>query len=238
MRRFEYARDPKRDQVTTLGLVVLQADETIEDEFRTLIPRERTVLHHTRVPSGAAVTPETLREMEAHIPAAVRLLPPRTRFNVIAYACTSGATMIGETRVAKAIQSVHPEAKVTNPLTAVKEWLMHHKIRRIGLLTPYVPAVTAALEEALAAVDISIAASGSFFEEDEYSVVRIAADDVYFAIENIAAAGSCDAIFVSCTNLPTQKILDFAARQIGKPVISSNAALAWHMLKLANQPAH
>ncbi|MCB1491752.1 MAG: aspartate/glutamate racemase family protein [Rhodobiaceae bacterium] len=233
MRQFDYARDKRRDRVATLGLVVLQVDETIESEFRTLIPDDRTVLHHTRVPSAEHVTPDLLRMMEGHIAHAVQLLPPRTLFDVIGYACTSGATMIGPERVATLVNSVHKEARVTDPLTAVKAWLTNRKARRIGLLTPYVPEVTTALVDALGEVDISVTTSGSFFESDEYAVARIAADDIFYAIENVAASGSCDAIFVSCTNLPTQKILALAARRIGKPVISSNAALAWHMLKLA-----
>ena len=36
----------------TLGLVVLQADETIEYDFRRLLPMEEVALYVTRVPSG------------------------------------------------------------------------------------------------------------------------------------------------------------------------------------------
>ncbi len=42
-----------------------------------------------------------------------------------------------------------------------------------------------------------------------------------------------DAVFVSCTTLRVAGIVEAAERQLGKPVISSNLALAWHSLRLA-----
>jgi len=42
-----------------IGLIVLQADETIELEFRHLIPAEVEIFV-SRVPSGEEVTPDTL----------------------------------------------------------------------------------------------------------------------------------------------------------------------------------
>jgi maleate isomerase len=47
----------------------------------------------------------------------------------------------------------------------------------------------------------------------------------------------CDAVFVSCTNLRVAEIAEEAERRIGRPVLSSNLALAWHMLTLAGLPA-
>lgn len=38
---------------------------------------------------------------------------------------------------------------------------------------------------------------------------------------------------ISCTNLRCLRIIPEVEAQIGKPVLSSNLALAWHMLRLA-----
>ena len=48
----------------TFGLVVLQSEEALEDEFRYFLRDRCVVLHHTRIPSGEAVTLETLGAME------------------------------------------------------------------------------------------------------------------------------------------------------------------------------
>ncbi len=238
MMQFNFIPDPKRDQLRTLGLIVLQADETIEPEFRSLIPDDKFLLHHTRIPSGRDVTPDTLAQLEADVPAAVKLLPQRTRFDVIALACTSGAATIGSDRIAALITSAHPEAQATDPLAAIKAWLRDRTISRIGLLTPYVPEVTDTLIERLGEDGVTVSSSGSFNESDEHRVARIAPADILLAIENIAASGDCEAVFVSCTNLPTLGILNLASRQIGKPVISSNSALAWHMRTLTDTLTH
>ena len=59
-----------------LGLIVLQTDETIENEFRQIFDAPTTALYHTRIKSAPNVTAETLATMEAEIPAAVAMFPP------------------------------------------------------------------------------------------------------------------------------------------------------------------
>ena len=41
-------------------------------------------------------------------------------------------------------------------------------------------------------------------------------------------------MFVSCTSLRVAEILPQAEQKLGKPVTSSNHAMAWHLLRLAN----
>ena len=43
----------------------------------------------------------------------------------------------------------------------------------------------------------------------------------------------CDAVFVSCTNLRAANVIQDAESALGIPVVSSNQALGWHMLRLA-----
>jgi len=42
-----------------------------------------------------------------------------------------------------------------------------------------------------------------------------------------------DAIFLSCTNLRTLDVIAPIEERIGKPVLSSNLVLSWHMCRLA-----
>lgn len=216
-----------------LGLIVLQADETIEAEFRTFIGQDGVALYHSRIPSAPDVTAETLARMEAEIPAATRLLPDAVRFDAIGYACTSGATIIGSANVAQAIRTVKPGAATTDPLTAAKAAFRALNVTQMGFVTPYVATVSQAMRDSLEADGLSIKAFASFEQSDEHTVACIAPSSVLQAICDIGSMPDCEAVFVSCTNLRTAKILATAEARLKKPVVSSNQALAWHMLRLA-----
>lgn len=212
-----------------LGVIVLQTDETLEAELRRAMPADISLLH-SRIPSDPEVTPETLARMAAALPEAARLLPSVARPAAIAYACTSGATVIGRDVVAAAIRQHHPKAATTDPISAVIAGLRALGARRIGLLTPYEPPVSARMRALLESEGFEIAAFASFEQTEEAVVARIAEAST---LEAIRAMPPVDAIFASCTNLRTFGIIEAAEAATGVPVISSNSALAWHLLRLA-----
>lgn len=234
MKRLNYSEQEYVKPGTAVGLVLLQTDEVLENEIRQMLP-DGVALFHSRVPSGDEVTAETLAKMEAEIPRSVALFPPKGELGIVAYCCTSGSTVIGETNVAKAVHSILPNVKVTNPLTAVKANLAALGAKRIGLLTPYEPHVSHAMADNLTDHGFEITSFGSFYEKEEAKVTRISAASILEAVEEIGAGDQCDAVFASCTNLRTADILEEATKRIGKPVISSNSALAWHIRHLLEQ---
>ncbi len=231
--RLEFETDSGSGARATLGLIVLQADETIEPEFRSFAAADGVALYHSRIPSDPDVTPETLARMEAKIPASVRLLPTGLDFDVIGYGCTSGATIIGAEKVSRAINTIKPDTPTTDPLTAIKAALQALGARRIGFLTPYVAEVSRAMRQNLEASGLEIAAFGSFEQSEERVVARIAPESVLRSILDVGGAAECDAVFASCTNLRTLDVIEAAEDALGKPIIASNQALAWHMLRLA-----
>lgn len=219
------------------GVIVLQADETLEAEFASLFDRPGLALYHTRIPSGAEVTPETLQQMESELPRAASLLPSAGALDVVAYACTSGATIIGPEKVAGAIRTAHPDAKTTDPLSAVLAACQNLGIRKLGIVSPYTADVCTAMNELLQQNGLTISAFGSFEQSEEAVVARITPQSAFEAICAVGRDGDIDGVFASCTNLRTFGIIDRAEAAIGKPVITSNQALAWHMLTLANAMA-
>lgn len=216
-----------------IGLIVLQTDQTIEHEFATILRRDDVALYHSRIPNAMDVTPETLKQMEADIPVAAALLPAQFDFDVIGYCCTSGATMIGEDCVDKLLRHVHPNAQTCNPLTASKAALAALGLKRIALITPYAPAVTSEMRANFNESGIAVNAVASFNQSDDFKVARISSQSIQNAVELIGARDDCDGVFVSCTSLRTLPILAAAEANLGKPVISSNQALAWHLMRLA-----
>ncbi|MEP3045645.1 MAG: aspartate/glutamate racemase family protein [Roseibium sp.] len=216
-----------------LGLIVLQADETIENEFRPLFDLDGVTLNHTRIKSAPDVTPETLMSMKAGLTGAATLLPNARPLNVIGYGCTSASTVIGFGEVAKAVQKAHPTAKVTNPAAAVLTALEHLNVKKVGVVTPYIPVVSQAVVSLLEDNGFEAVSVGSFGQSEEAVVARISPASTKDAICAVGKAPDIDAVFASCTNLRTFPVIEECEKQLGKPVISSNSALAWHMMTLA-----
>lgn len=219
-----------------LGLIVLQMDETLEAELRTVFNQPGVALFHTRIPSAEEISPQTLKQMEVELPGVAGLLPSTEPLTVVGYGCTSGATVIGSDKVAALINQVHPDAKVTDPITAVIAALKSLNISKIGFITPYVAEVSAAMRDLLGKNGISVSGVASFEQSQDPVVARISPASILDAVIAVGKDEAVEAVFVSCTNLRCFDIIETAEEKIGKPVISSNQALAWHMLKLAELP--
>lgn len=230
MQQMPYQTQDYFADAKAVGLIVLQTDEVMEDELRQWLPNT-TRLYHTRIPNDDVITEDTLNAMHAHLPQVTRLLPP-VDYDVLVYGCTSGATFIGEQRVSDAIHTVLPGVAVTTPITAVKAQLKHLGVKRIGLLTPYEPHVSEAVQQHLQGAGFDISSAVAFFEKQDKLVCRISEDSIRQAVKTLAAT-DCDAIFGSCTNLRIAGILDELNHTSGKPVLTSNSALAWHIQQLA-----
>lgn len=231
--KLPFESDGGKSAVAALGIVVLQSDETLEAEFRTIFDVSGVALFHTRIPMMPEVTPATLQQMHNDLPQAASLLPTAKPLDVVGYGCTSGATVIGADNIAKAIQSKHPSAKVTDPITAVMAACRHLGVSNIGLVTPYIETVSAAMRTLLENNNINVVEFGSFEQIEDAVVARIAPRSIYQAICEVGKADHVDAVFASCTNLQGFDIIEEAEAIIGKPVITSNQALAWHMCELA-----
>jgi maleate isomerase len=216
-----------------LGLIVLKTDETIEQDFRRFAADPSIALYHTRIESAPNVTPETLRQMAARIPGAAALLPDDTPLAVIGYGCTSASTVLGEVRVAELVRSVHPNAAVTNPLSALKAAATALGVSRLGLVSPYIRSVTDALEAEMQKSGMPFVAATVFGQEEERDVARSARGALREAAEELARDGAVEAIFASCTNLRAASVIQETERSTGKPFLCSNQVLAWHMMRLA-----
>ena len=231
--KLKFKTDSGLGSRANIGMIVLSSDQTLELEFRTLLDFEGVALYHARIPNEMDITEETLAKMEAELPITASLLPGSFNFNVIGYGCTSGTTVIGEDRVEKAIRTVHPGIPVTNPLTACKAAMRALKLKRIAFLTPYEPSITKAMRDNLMEEGFQIPVTASFFESDDFVVGRITSNSILESVKKIGAHSECDGVFVSCTNLRAASVIEPAEEYLGKPVTSSNHALAWHLLRLA-----
>jgi maleate isomerase len=101
-----------------IGLIVLATDQSIEHEFRCLLNLPGVAVYHSRIENSPNITPETLAEMADGITDAARVIMPGLPMDVIAYACTSGAMVIGADAVAEKIHAARPGVACTTPMAA------------------------------------------------------------------------------------------------------------------------
>ena len=218
-----------------LGMILLSVDETLEYELRRALAGREVNLLHARIPARGDVTPDDLESMTGEMTATAALLPQG--LDAVGYACTSGATIIGAERVEALVQMAHPGVPVTNPLSAVIAALGEMGLSRIALVSPYIEEITQPLRAALADHGIETVSEVSFGQKEEHTVARITEASTRAAIVEAAQAPGVEAVFTSCTNLRTFGILEEVEAELGVPVISSNSALIWHLLRLSGQAA-
>ena len=219
-----------------LGLIVLQVDEPIEGDFRRIIPPDAAQLHVSRVPSGDALTPETVSVMETKLAASAALLPPASRFDVVGYACTSGTALIGAERVRTLVKQGVATRQVTDPLSAAVAATEALGVKKLGIVSPYIATVANSLSDAFRDAGITVAETLSFGEDVEARVARISPASISEAAVALARRGGLDGIFISCTNLRTLSVIEPLEKEIGLPVLSSNQVLAWHMARISPAP--
>ncbi len=229
---FPYGTADRLGHRATLGLIVLQADETIEHDFRRMLPVNGVTLYASRIPSAGDVTGDTLAQMRDDLPGAAALLPRGLNFDAVGYGCTSGTSVIGAMAIADLVRSGVNTQEVTEPVTALIAACSALNLRRLAFLSPYIAEVSAVMRNTLADHGVASPVFGSFDEAVEARVARIDGASVIAAATALAAEGGVDGLFLSCTNLRTLDVIAPIEEETGLPVLSSNQVLAWHMARL------
>jgi maleate isomerase len=216
-----------------IGLIVLATDQTIEHEFRLILRQPGVAYYESRIPNSSSITPETLKDMEGLIEDRAAVILPGMDLDVVAYGCTSASMVIGEERVFEKIRAARPGVACTTPITAAFAAFDALGVKRLGVLTPYRQDINDFMRDYIVQRGYEVPAFGSFNEENDSIAARISPDSIRDGIAEVAGAVDVDAVFISCTSL---RLVEHAAaieEAIGKPVTSSNHAMAWHCLRLA-----
>ncbi len=220
------------DRAPAFGLIMLQTDSLVEPELGPLFHGLGYRTYHNRIRCTPEVHPETLMTMSEVMTQTAAMFPTEIGMAAIGYACTSGATILGETRVAELIGAAHPGMPVSNPLSGLKAACRALGITKIGLLSPYVANVADAMIASLKNDGIEVGAFASFEQAEDHTVGRIDPRSTLKALIEIGR-DDCQAVFASCTNLRAFEVIEEAEAAIGKPVMCSNQVMAWHMLQIA-----
>ena len=227
------------DSAVRFGLIALDSDHVSERELRYMLPADASELFVTRVRHGGKCDLQHLAAMSDELARAASLLLPGTGVDVIAYGCTSGTVAIGIDTVQRAIDSACPGTPVTTPITAARTALEALGARRIVMLTPYIDEVNEMLAEHLAREGVDVLTLASFGLHTDIEITSVPQDALAQAAARLDLTGA-EALFICCTALRTARVIEPIERSLGLPVISSNQAMVWDMLRLAGyrDPVH
>jgi maleate isomerase len=216
-----------------IGVIVLGSDQTVEYEFRRLLDLPGVAFYESRIHNAATVNPETLKAMESGIADCTARILPGLPLDVVAYGCTSGAMVIGDENVTARIHEARPGVATTTPMAAAFAAFKALGCQRIALLTPYIDEINQAMRAHIMGGGFAVPVMGSFNEENDNKVGRISIESLGRAALELGRSELVDAVFVSCTALRLVDGVEQLEAELGKPVTSSNHALAWHCLRLA-----
>lgn len=149
---------------------------------------------------------------------------------VVAYACTSGSFVRGvrgEYEIQAAMIGAGAPAAVTTS-GALVEALDVLGVQNVAVATPYLPSVTDRLHDYLHETGRTVTSSAHL------GLSRYIWKVPYSQVRNLVLEADhekAEAIFVSCTNLPTYDLIGPLEEQIGKPVITANQVTIWSALR-------
>ncbi|MFI0778439.1 decarboxylase [Streptomyces sp. NPDC021212] len=211
--------------------VVAPFDFALDRELWRWVPDEVS-LHLTRTPFvPVEVSLDLARLVSEHetLQDAVRALSAVAP-EVAAYACTSGS-FVGGVAGERAMCAAMTQAGELPSLTtsgALLEALREIGARRVAVVTPYTRSVTDSLEEYLGEAGITV--TGRAYLGLTRHIWKVPYRDVVDMARE-AVVGSPDALFISCTNLPTYDVIPQLEAELRMPVLSANQVTIWAALK-------
>jgi maleate isomerase len=117
-------------------------------------------------------------------------------------------------------------------MLALNEVLAATGVRRLGLVTPYIPDVQARIVANYAALGITCVGEPGLGIQDNYAFAEVP-EERLAAMIRAAAAEKPDAIGVICTNLRSARLVEDLERETGVPVYDTIATALWKSLRLA-----
>jgi len=211
------------------GLIVPSSNTTMESEFWRMAFGWATV--HTGRMRLREITIDDLEEME-EMAIEVSILLADAEVNVIGYGCTSGSLFKGKGHDKEIEEKITEITGIPAVATAkaVVEALDELQLSRVSVVTPYNEEINRLVK--------------NFLEQNEIDVLKIKGLNIVNNIEvgNKEPSAAYElakevympetqGIFISCTNFRTIEMIDNLEKELKVPVISSNTATFWAMMR-------
>ncbi len=153
---------------------------------------------------------------------------------VIAFCCTSGSFVKGEKHTREIINQIEKITGIptVTTSTAVLEAFKQFKLKKIAMATPYheeiVEKEVQYFEKNIP--NFKIVATKNLGIIGGFPKGNLHPSSAYISAKEVNTA-EAEAVFISCTAWRTIEIIDLLEKDMGKPVITSNQATMWAILK-------
>lgn len=117
-------------------------------------------------------------------------------------------------------------------MLALNEVLAATGVRRLGLVTPYIPSVQDRIVANYAAIGYTCEADAGMGIQDNFAFAEVPAERLSAMIRSVAARKP-DAITVLCTNLRSAHLVAGLEAELGIPIYDTVATAVWKSLILA-----
>jgi len=214
-----------------IGYVLLAMEQTIEDDVYRLTP-PGVGSHFSRVRMPNAVTVENLLAVAEELPVAAGLILPEATLDAITYACTSGSLVIGEDRVKAQLNKGAPGARASTLVTGAIRALHTLGAKRVVVATPYLDEINFLEEKYFGEQGLEVLDIQGLNITNDEDIVKVSPSFMKDFARSLDRPDA-DAIFISCGALRVLDIIEDLEQRVGKPVVTSNQALVWDVLRLA-----
>lgn len=214
-----------------LGVIVPSTNTATEGEWRHMMPAGVSY-HVGRALLTGATSQESYDIMARGTERAAEELATAD-LDLLVFCCTSGSFMVGRDALKNKLGAIS-KLPVTTTADAVLEAFARLGITRVGLATPYLDLVNDREVEFLNENGITVTTTMGFqlgSTVEERRLLNRIPPEVVFRMARAVDSPEAQAIFLSCTALPTMDMLERIEAALGKPVIASNPATLWHCLR-------
>jgi maleate isomerase len=222
-----------------VGLIVVGPNLNPTPEICRMLP-DYVQVRETRIHMEPIVNIEETSKLSEPLGDAAAVLaegmvsPILGNRSAIAFACTAGSLVGGPGWDKKEIAMMEARSQgipCTTTATAAEEAMRFMGFKKIVLAGPYIKEIDERFRifyqqsgfEVLNVVGLGI--------EDLYEIGATRPSQAYqVAME--AVVPEADGIFITCTNFRCSDVIEEIEADSGKPVVTSNQATAWHLMKL------
>lgn len=210
-----------------LGLIVPSWNTVMEYETQRMAANGTSV--HTMRISHTADTEENVIWMGTQVPAAAKLLG-HAKVDVICYGCTGGGFIKGPGYDQQLSDEIKAATGIpgTTTIVGVTDALRVFKAKRICVASPYEPWLNEKLRVFLDQSGFQVLAIQGLGTQAHSTIGPEQVEALVMSVDRPEA----DAIFISCTNFGTLDIIESLEKKLKKPVVTSNSASMWKMMRL------
>ena len=220
-----------------LGILIPSGILASEPEFGLMTPEGVSCHYHRFHFRGGSTNEEVverLKKAEDHIGDAAELIT-HARPTVVGMTGT-GVSFIGgygyDQMLIKKMQERNGNLPTTTTSTSVIDALNTLGIKKISIAMPYVEPVSRTVVKFVEDHGIKVL-DAKWLNLGNIDIARVSKETLYHLVWEVNKPES-EAIFISCTNLHAVEIIDQLETDLQKPVVTSNQATMWNMLRMAN----